>query len=162
MPPGSGAHGLRAASDDLAQGDAAVVGRHALVPVGPESFFQQALHASLGQVSILEAAAGQDDLVSPTCRATATMISTSVLWNFAAMTPGRSAVRTSSSISSNHRPPIDDAGRGALDLEGIGASHSHGLDRELEFHRRLAFKTGLLPQARDARRPHRTSGPRWR
>ena len=47
--------------DDLAEGDAAVVGRNALVPIGAETLFLQALDGALGQVTVLEAAAGQDD-----------------------------------------------------------------------------------------------------
>jgi hypothetical protein len=43
-------------SEDLAQGDAAVVGRNALVPIGAESFFLQALDGTLGQVAVLKAA----------------------------------------------------------------------------------------------------------
>jgi hypothetical protein len=52
---------LAKGGDDLAQGDAAVVGGDALVPVGAEAFFLQALDGALGQVTILEAAAGEDD-----------------------------------------------------------------------------------------------------
>ena len=47
--------------DDLAQGDAAVVGRDALVPIGAKARFPQALDGALGQITVLEAAARKDD-----------------------------------------------------------------------------------------------------
>ena len=46
---------------DLAEGNAAVVGRHALVPVGTKSRLEQPLYAPLRQVSVLKTATRQDD-----------------------------------------------------------------------------------------------------
>ena len=47
--------------DDLAQGDATVVWRNPLVPIGAKARFLQALYGALGQVTVLEAAAGKGD-----------------------------------------------------------------------------------------------------
>ena len=53
--------GLTERGDDLAKRDAAVVGRNALVPIGAKTFFLQTLDGTLRQVTVLKAAAGQDD-----------------------------------------------------------------------------------------------------
>ena len=76
---------LAQCGNDLAQGDAAVVGGDALVPIGAEAFFPQASDGALGQVTVLEAAAGQDDARLAECFATATMASARALWKRAEM-----------------------------------------------------------------------------
>ena len=53
--------GLAEGGHDLAQGNAAVVRGDALVPVGAKAFFVQALDGALGQITVLEAAAGKND-----------------------------------------------------------------------------------------------------
>jgi hypothetical protein len=53
--------GLTERGDDLAERDAAVVRRNALVPIGAKTFFLQTLDGTLRQATVLKAAAGQDD-----------------------------------------------------------------------------------------------------
>jgi hypothetical protein len=48
-----------AGDHDLPEGNAAIVGRHALVPIGPEPGLLQAAYGPLRQVTILEAASAQ-------------------------------------------------------------------------------------------------------
>ena len=56
---------LAQGGNDLAQSDAAVVGRDALVPIGAEAFLDQALDGALSQVTILKAAPGKDHSFLP-------------------------------------------------------------------------------------------------
>ena len=45
--------------ENLAQGDAAIVWRNALVPINTKPFLSQTLHRALGQIAVLKAATGQ-------------------------------------------------------------------------------------------------------
>ena len=51
--------------DGLAEGDAAVIGRNALVPEGLEVFLAQTGDEALGQEAILKTAAGERDPLEP-------------------------------------------------------------------------------------------------
>lgn len=74
---GSGAFVLRA-HYGLAEGDAAVVGRDALMPQRPEAGGPQGGHGAFGQALVLETAARERHVLQAGAFATATMMSTSV------------------------------------------------------------------------------------
>ncbi len=145
------AHGLcflAGGRDDLAEGEAAVVGRDALMPIGAEARGPQEANGAFGQVTILETTAAQGDGgLADAAGHLDNGLGQGVV-KFGGDDADPDAVVNIGHNGVNHRGPIQNEGRLKRKewhlVEFIGVDAIEG---ELEFHGGLAFEMGLLAKA---------------
>ena len=147
----------------MAEGDAPVVGRDALVPVGAKAGLGEAVDGAFGQVSILEAAAREDDAFVPEVLGDGDDGFDEAVVEFGGNEADGEVLFEVGEEGVEHGGPVEDEGgmwaragrrsrnrgRGRQDIEGeivvfVGGDFVEG---EFQFHGGLAFEADLLTKA---------------
>ena len=153
----------------MAEGEAAVVGGDALVPIGAEAGVGEALDRAFGQVSILEAAAGEDDAFESNALSDGEDGFGEAVVEFGGDEADGGVLFEVGEEGVEHGGPVEDEGgmwaragrrsrnrgrgrergRGRQDIEGeivvfVGGDFVEG---EFQFHGGLAFEADLLTKA---------------